>query len=94
MSPEAQAVMQAGRELWRYYHAQPDANPDASYYDIRRYFQKTDDKGRMNPDSEDNEYMRLWDNLKEALRTLAAHIEPKVYEYDFLLGNQSNNTPI
>ncbi len=87
MSPEAQAVMDAGRELWRYYHQQPDANADASYYDIRRYFQGTDAKGRMNPDSEDAEYMRLWSNLKEALKRLAAHIEPKVYEYGFLLGS-------
>lgn len=79
--------MDAGRELWRYYHKQPDANADASYYDIRRYFQGTDDKRRMNPDSEDKEYMRLWDNLKTALRQLAAHIEPKVYQYGFLLGS-------
>lgn len=34
-SEEAQAVMDAGRELWRYYHAQPDANPNAALYDIR-----------------------------------------------------------
>ncbi|MBR1786028.1 MAG: endonuclease domain-containing protein [Paludibacteraceae bacterium] len=87
MSPEAHAVMDAGRELWRYYHSQPDAQADASYYDMRRYFQGTDGKGRMNPDSEDKEYMRLWDNLKAALRVLAAHIEPKVYKYGFLLGS-------
>ena len=41
----------------------------------------------MNPDSEDAEYMRLWSNLKDALKCLAAHIEPKVYEYGFLLGS-------
>jgi len=35
MSPAAMSVLDAGREIWRYYHAQPDANPDASYYDIR-----------------------------------------------------------
>ncbi|MBQ7448842.1 MAG: endonuclease domain-containing protein [Paludibacteraceae bacterium] len=87
MSEQAHAVMDAGRELWRYYHRQPDAQADASYYDIRRYFQGTDGKGRMNPDSEDKEYMRLWDNLKAALRVLAAHIEPKVYKYGFLLGS-------
>ena len=87
MSEQAKAVMDAGRALWRYYHQQPDAQADASYYDIRRYFQGTDAKGRMNPDSEDAEYMRLWDNLKAALRLLAAHIEPKVYEYGFLLGS-------
>jgi len=87
MSEQARAVMDAGRELWRYYHSQADANADASYYDIRRYFQGTDEKDRMNPDSKDKEYMRLWDNLKAALRVLAAHIEPKVYKYGFLLGS-------
>ena len=33
ISPAARAVLDAGRELWKYYHAQPDANPNASYYD-------------------------------------------------------------
>gem|GEM_PF-37010 len=87
MSEQARAVMDAGRELWRYYHSQADANADASYYDIRRYFQGTDEKGRMNPDSEDKEYMHLWNNLKAALKLLAEHIEPKVYKYGFLLGS-------
>ena len=40
-SPEAQEVMNAGRELWCYYHTQPKANPNASYYDIRLHFQGT-----------------------------------------------------
>ena len=38
LSREAKAVMAAGRELWRYYHKQPKANPNASFYDIRLYF--------------------------------------------------------
>jgi hypothetical protein len=33
-SPAAQAVFDAGRALWRYYHAQPSAVPDASLYDF------------------------------------------------------------
>ena len=92
-SPEAQAVMDAGRELWRYYMHHKDGelygaqsiNVNASYYDIRRYFQGTDDKGRMNPESQDETYMRLWGNIKEALKVLAKKIEPKVYLYGFLL---------
>ena len=59
-SVEAQAVMDAGRELWRYYHAQPNANPNASFYDIRLHFQgsTTDAKGkvRMNSESTDEKY--------------------------------------
>ena len=37
-SQEAQAVLDAGRELWRYYHKQARANPNASYYDIKMQF--------------------------------------------------------
>ena len=84
-SPEATAVFDAGRELWRYYHAQPDANPDASYYDIREYFQQRNKKGRMNPTSKDAEYNRLLSNLKTAMEALRLKIVPKVYEYGFLI---------
>ena len=84
-SAEATAVFDAGRELWRYYHAQPGANPNASYYDIREHFQGRNEKGKMNPKSEDKEYMRLLANLKEAMETLRLKIVPKVYEYGFLI---------
>ena len=84
-SAEATAVFDAGRELWRYYHAQPNANPNASYYDIREYFQGRNEKGKMNPKSDDAEYMRLLANLKEAMEVLRQQIVPKVYEYGFLI---------
>ena len=84
-SPEATAVFDAGRELWRYYHAQPNANPNASYYDIREYFQQRNEKGRMNPTSKDAEYNRLLSNLKAAMEALRLKIVPKVYEYAFLI---------
>lgn len=87
-SPEAQSVLEAGRELWKYYMTKKDEmsfNVNASYYDIRRYFQGVDDKGHMNPDSPDETYMRLWGNVKESLKVLAKRIEPKVYLYGFLL---------
>ena len=98
-SPEATAVFDAGRELWRYYHAQPSANPNASFYDIREHFQgrsvpgrgngATSDqnlrKKRMNSRSEDAEYNRLLGNLKAAMEALRLKIVPKVYEYGFLI---------
>jgi len=84
-SPEATAVFDAGRELWRYYHAQPGANPNASYYDIREHFQGRNEKGKMNPKSDDVEYMRLLANLKEAIEALRLKIVSKVYEYGFLI---------
>jgi hypothetical protein len=92
-SPEAQAVMDAGRELWYYYmhhkdnelYGKESINVNASYYDIRRYFQGIDEKGKMNNKSKDEKYMLLWDNIKKALDVLAKKIEPKVYLYGFLL---------
>lgn len=83
-SSQAAAVMDAGRELWRYYHKQDGVNPNASYYDIRAYFQGRDDKGRMKNDSSDAEYMRLIGNLRAKMKKLALKIQPKVYEYGFL----------
>ena len=87
-SPEAQAVMSAGRELWKYYMTKKDDikfNVNASYYDIRRYFQGVNNKGNMNPESDNPKYMHLWGKVKEALKILAKKIEPKVYLYGFLL---------
>jgi hypothetical protein len=88
LSPAARAVLDAGRELWRYYHAQPDANPNASYYDIRLHFQgmkrTASGKEQMNATSSDATYNALLAALRAAMKTLAAHIEPKVYEYGFL----------
>ena len=87
-SNEAKTVMDAGRELWRYYHTQPNANPNASFYDIRLHFQGStkDAKGkeRMNSESSDAKYTELLANLRAAMKHLAHRIAPKVYEYGFL----------
>ena len=85
-SPEAQAVLDAGRDLWRYYHAQPNANPNAALYDIRLHFQGCKPNGHMNPKSDDARYTELISTLRTALKALAKKIEPKVYEHGFLLG--------
>jgi hypothetical protein len=39
----------------------------------------------MNNKSEDEEYNELIGNLREKMKILAKKIEPKVYEYGFLL---------
>lgn len=88
LSPAARAVLDAGRELWRYYHAQPGANPNASFYDIRLHFQGStvDSRGKvkMNSASADATYTELLAKLRAALKSLARQIEPKVYDYGFL----------
>ena len=83
-SEEATAVFDAGRELWKYYHAQKDVNVNASLYDIREYFQGRNDKGRMNSKSDDATYTQLIADLRSKLAVLADKIKPKVYEYGFL----------
>ena len=90
-TPAAQAVMDAGKALWYYYlHHKPDiygaapVNVNASFYDIRVYFQGRDEKGRMNSDSRDEEYMRLLRDLRSKQKTLASQIAEKVYLYGFL----------
>jgi len=89
MSDEAKAVLEAGRKIWCYYMSKPGVNVNASFLDIRAFFQgyKVTDKGKtiMNSSSDDAEYMRLWDELKKAMKALEARIEPKVYEHGFLL---------
>ena len=84
MSPAAKAVYEAGLELWRYYHAQKGALPDASFYDIRKHFQGIDSKGHMKSDSEDSTYMDLIATLRTRQKALAKQIEAKVYQYGFL----------
>ena len=84
MSPEAQAVYNAGLALWSYYHSQPNALADASFYDIRLHFQGTNDKGTMNAKSDDETYTELVSDLREKMKLLAKRIEAKVYEYGFL----------
>ena len=94
-SDEAKAVFDAGRELWKYYHAHPSTssgfnaeikpyNVNASLYDIREFFQGRNKQGRMNSKSEDANYMTLIGSLRSKLAILADKIKPKVYEYGFL----------
>jgi len=83
-SIEATAVFASARELWKYYHKQPNCNVNASLYDIREHFQGRNETGKMNNKSSDETYMNLIGDLREKLKKLAEKIEPKVYEYEFL----------
>jgi hypothetical protein len=85
-SAEAQAVFNAGRELWKHYMSQKNCNVNASLYDIREHFQGRNPAGKMNNKSEDAHYNELMATLRDALKALAQKIEPKVYAYGFLKG--------
>lgn len=84
LSNEAQAVYDAGLELWKYYHTQTGAKPNASFYDIRKHFQGVNAKGHMNSSSEDSTYIDLISVLRTRQKALAQKIEQSVYKYGFL----------
>jgi hypothetical protein len=87
-SAEAQAVLGAGKELWKYYHAKTKTDAaapvNASFYDIREFFQGRNAKGTMKTKSDDETYNKLIAALRNSLRALSEKIRPKVYEYGFL----------
>ena len=89
LSPAARAVLDAGREIWRYYMSKPGISANASFLDIRAFFQghKTTDKGKriMNSTSDDVHYTELLKELRLRMKDLEASIEPKIYEHGFLL---------
>lgn len=92
-TPAAQAVMEAGRKIWEYYmthkknvYGAAPVNVNASFYDIRAYFQGRDEKGKMNSESSDQTYTSLIKDLRAAQKILAKQIEKKVYLYGFLKG--------
>ncbi|HBJ76727.1 MAG TPA: nucleoside 5-triphosphatase RdgB (dHAPTP, dITP,XTP-specific), partial [Porphyromonadaceae bacterium] len=57
---------------------------NASFYDIKEYFQGRNEKGKMNSKSEDSHYMELIKTLRESIKTLGDKIAKKVYQYGFL----------
>jgi 16S rRNA G966 N2-methylase RsmD len=87
-SPEAKVVLKSGLELWKYYHTEIKENKNApvnaSFYDIREYFQGRTSSGKMNNKSADETYSKLIKILRNNLKLLAQKIEPKIYEYGFL----------
>ena len=88
-SSESKDVIKSGRELWKYYHSKisshDNALNDASFYDIREFFQGRAASGTMKQKSGDDIYNNLIKNLRQNMSLLAENIRPKVYEYGFLL---------
>jgi hypothetical protein len=57
---------------------------NASFYDIREYFQGRAPTGKMNNKSTDETYNKIIKTLRNNVKLLAQKIEPKIYEYGFL----------
>ncbi|WRB59993.1 hypothetical protein KVF01_06590 [Helicobacter pylori] len=89
-SQSALNVFNAGKEIYRHYHAQASTNrhynANASLYDIKEFFQGRNAQGKLNlpAKAKDEHYKQLYANLQDALKDLAKEIQPKVYEYGFL----------
>jgi hypothetical protein len=87
-SKEARKVLNSGLGLWKYYHQKTKNNRivsvNASFYDIREFFQGRNENGKMNNKSPDEIYTKLIQDLRNNLNLLAEKIEPKIYEYGFL----------
>ena len=84
-SPEAQALLNAGRELWRNYHANPAATDvNASFYDIRVFFQGIDQNRHLRVNGGDETYKALLSAVRKASILLAKKLEPKIYAHNFL----------
>ncbi len=89
-SPCASKVLDAGREIYRYYHAQDFTNrpynANINLYDIKEFFQGRNAQGKLNlpAKAKDEYYKQLYANLQDTLKDLAKEIQPKVYEYGFL----------
>ncbi|MBR4546494.1 MAG: hypothetical protein IKO66_00440, partial [Paludibacteraceae bacterium] len=65
-------------------YAEP-VNVNASFYDIRAYFQGFEN-GKMRNKSDDEKYNELLRGLRTYQKVLAKQIEKKVYLYGFLKG--------
>jgi hypothetical protein len=83
-SEDASMVLSAGKELWKFYHAQPGCITNASLYDIKEYFQGRNEKGRMNSNSQDEDFVLLISKLRDGLQRLGKKIVPKIFELGFL----------
>ncbi|MGL2858874.1 hypothetical protein ACQKAM_06150, partial [Helicobacter pylori] len=79
-SPSASKVFDAGKEIYRHYHAQDltnhDYNANVSLYDIKEFFQGRNAQGRLNSPAKakDEYYKQLYANLQDALKDLAKEI--------------------
>ena len=87
-SPEAIAVMDAGRELWKAYFADTDMRAvrdelklnrtDVGWYQVRNALKKRNESGDFPPVS--------FVAFEEAYRVLTEKLRPKVWELGFLRG--------
>ncbi len=86
LSPEAKAVLDEGRELWREFHSKTDIHsvreefklnrPDVGWYQIRNALKKRNE----NPDNQKTDFKPF----ETAYKNLGDKLRPLVYEYGFL----------
>lgn len=84
-SQEAQKVIGDLKAIYSYYHKVTDENSNASFMDIKLHFCGSNKSGKMNAQSNDEEYAKLLKNLNISKKELVNKITPKIYQYKFLI---------
>ena len=82
-SQEALAVLDAGRNIWRYYLSLKPENRNASFLEIKEFFRGRTN-GRLNASGADEHFESLMDKLTDALKLLATNIAQGAYQHGFL----------
>ena len=85
LSAEAEAVYEIGRRIWKYYLTLPDADVNASFYDIAARLQDMKPNGELSGRSDDPVYEPLRNELGRVKRVLERKIAPKAFQYGFLI---------
>ena len=86
LSPEAQAVLNAGRVLWKAYFAHTDVRtvrdelklnrPDVGWYQVRKALEKRNASGDVRPVA--------FGPFEQAYQTLSDKLRPQVFSLGFL----------
>ena len=105
LSEEARGVYDTGLKIFHYYHTGNNGKPfqtslcgkfkynvDAALYDIRQFFQSTNDKGHMKVKSEDKYYQSLIVQLRANLIRVS-QLSRKSHS-QCILNGRFNNSPI
>ena len=78
-SAEAREVFATGKKLWQFYHSQKITNPNASLYEIQKFFQNL-----QSDETAFKKYDELITELRNRIKILSENIKQKAILYGFL----------
>lgn len=97
-SKEAEKLRSSLIAMYEHYFQKAKDFIDPSYYDIRSFFCRRDDKGNLIPESDDADYVRLRDAINKAKEDVRQKIEEGIYRHGFRYADElivatENNFP-